>query len=444
MVGKLRSWGSFSVAMVLMLILQLGILAMSSGTASADNPPTPTDQQITVLVSGRFSITVKASLPSTGYTWEVGFDQSLLSLVKRYIPYGTSMIGLGDVETFEFEGMEAGETEICLNYESSFEWNNPRIETKTFKVVVLTPTLPPISYPVINSFTVSPSSMIAGAYSVLRWSVSNATSVTIDNGVGSVSSSGSCAIDPVTTTVYTLVASNGANTMVRSVTVNVTPAPPATPNSLPIVSRIIFSNSESAQIRITPNTTPPKLSSRIWMASDVTCLASDPDNDNLDYNWSTDSGKIQGEGSKIRWIAPGISGNYTITVTVADDKGASTSFSIKVMVYCCGNGCPPTVTPISYPVINSFTVSPSSMIAGAYSVLRWSVSNATSVTIDNGVGSVSSSGSCAINPVTTTVYTLVASNGASAMVRSVTVNVTPAPTPPPPAPPPTLGQNSLH
>jgi len=231
--GKLRIWGSFSVVMMLMLILQVGILGISSGTALADNPPTPSDQQITVLVSGRFSITVNASLPSAGYTWEVGFDQRLLSLVKRYTPSGTSMIGVGGVETFEFEGMKVGETEIYLNYEPSFESNNPRLETKTYKVVVLAPTRPPISYPVINSFTVSPFSIETGASSILRWSVSNATSVTIDNGVGSVSSSGSCAINPVTTTVYTLLASNGANTIAQQVTVNSTPAPSPPPPAWP-------------------------------------------------------------------------------------------------------------------------------------------------------------------------------------------------------------------
>ena len=343
--GKLRGCESFSVAMVLMLILQVGILAILSGTALADNPPpTPTDQQITLLVSGRYSITVSAGLPTTGYAWDVVFDQSLLKLVKRYIPSGTDIIGAGGVETFEFEGMKVGETEICLNYKISSEPVNLGLETKTFNVVILSPTPPPMWYPVINSFTARQSSITAGASTVLRWSVSNATSVTIDNGVGSVSSSGELIVSPATACDYTMLASNGGNTMAQTVTVNVTPAPPASPNSLPIVRRIIFTNPENTQISIKPNTTPPALSSRIWSPTDITCLASDSDNDVLDYNWSTDSGNIQGEGSKIKWIAPGISGDNTITVTVADSNGASTNFSIKVRVYCCGNGCPtPTV-----------------------------------------------------------------------------------------------------
>lgn len=337
--GKLRGCGSFLVAMVLMLILQIGILGISPGTAVAENTPTPADQQITLLVSGRFSITVKASLPTPGYKWEIAFDERLLKLIKRHTPSGTDIIGAGGVETFDFEGIKAGETEIYLNYNLSLDPVNPRLETRTFNVVILSPTPPPIWCPVINSFTTSPG-IRKGASSVLRWSVSNAASINIDNGVGNVTSSGTLTVSPATSADYTLQASNGGNTIAQTVTVNVTPAPPASPNCPPIVHRIVFINPDSAQISVKPNTTPPALSSRIWAPADITCLAIDSDDDDLDYNWSTDSGKIQGEGFKIKWIAPGISGDSVITVTVVDSNGASTSFSIKVRVYCLGNGCP--------------------------------------------------------------------------------------------------------
>ena len=96
---------------------------------------TDAGQRITVPVGVTFTINVSAN-PTTGYTWEVGFDQSLLKLVRRYTPSGTGMIGAGGVESFEFQGMRAGETEVYLNYKRSFEPNNPALETKTFKVTV--------------------------------------------------------------------------------------------------------------------------------------------------------------------------------------------------------------------------------------------------------------------------------------------------------------------
>lgn len=92
-------------------------------------------QRITVPAGVTFTINVNAN-PTTGYTWEVGFDQSLLKLVRRFTPSNTGMMGAGGVESFEFEGMRAGDTEVYLNYKRPFEPNNPALETKTFKVTI--------------------------------------------------------------------------------------------------------------------------------------------------------------------------------------------------------------------------------------------------------------------------------------------------------------------
>lgn len=82
-----------------------------------------------------FVISVNAN-PTTGYTWEVGFDQSLLKLVKRYTPSKTSLVGAGGVESFEFEGIKKGDTEVYLNYKRPFEQNDPNMITKKFHVVI--------------------------------------------------------------------------------------------------------------------------------------------------------------------------------------------------------------------------------------------------------------------------------------------------------------------
>ncbi len=90
---------------------------------------------ITIPVGISFTINVKAN-PTTGYAWEAGFDQSLLKLVKQYTPSDSGAIGAGGIESFEFQGMRAGETEIYLNYKRSFEPNNPSLDTKIFKVTI--------------------------------------------------------------------------------------------------------------------------------------------------------------------------------------------------------------------------------------------------------------------------------------------------------------------
>jgi peptidoglycan-associated lipoprotein len=87
-------------------------------------------------------------------------------------------------------------------------------------------------------------------------------------------------------------------------------------------------------------------------------------------------------------------------------------------------------------VIGSFTAEPSTIVKGESSTLRWSVSNATSVTIDNGIGTVQASGSRVVSPAENTTYRMTASGAGGDAVAAVTVYVTTPPPPPAPAPAP--------
>ena len=98
---------------------------------------------------------------------------------------------------------------------------------------------------------------------------------------------------------------------------------------------------------------------------------------------------------------------------------------------------PPTATtapPAAAPVINSFTAEPSTIEPGQSSTLSWSISGATDMTIDQGVGAVQSTGMRQVFPRTSTSYTLTARGPGGMDSRSVTVEVSTAPPPPPPAP----------
>ena len=50
----------------------------------------------------------------------------------------------------------------------------------------------------------NPSTITVGESSNLSWSVTNATTVTIDNGIGSVALTGTTVVSPTTDTTYTL------------------------------------------------------------------------------------------------------------------------------------------------------------------------------------------------------------------------------------------------
>jgi len=82
------------------------------------------------------------------------------------------------------------------------------------------------------------------------------------------------------------------------------------------------------------------------------------------------------------------------------------------------------------PVIASFTVEPTSIEVGQSVTLRWSVSNATDVTIDQGVGAVQSQGSRQLSPRRSTTYTLTANGPGGSDTRSVNVTVSNPPPPP--------------
>jgi peptidoglycan-associated lipoprotein len=97
--------------------------------------------------------------------------------------------------------------------------------------------------------------------------------------------------------------------------------------------------------------------------------------------------------------------------------------------------------PAAKPAIGYFTAEPSTVTTGQPSSLRWSVTDASSVKIDNGIGEVSPNGRRGVYPTATTTYHLTATNGAGTSEADATVTVS---TPPPPAPISTGGQPTIQ
>ncbi len=94
---------------------------------------------------------------------------------------------------------------------------------------------------------------------------------------------------------------------------------------------------------------------------------------------------------------------------------------------------PPPTT--AKPSITSFTIEPRSIERGQAATLRWSVTNATDITIDQGVGPVQQNGSRQVYPSSTTTYTLIANGPGGSDTRTVTAEIASAPAPPPPPAP---------
>lgn len=105
----------------------------------------------------------------------------------------------------------------------------------------------------IDVFSVEPTAIERGQSATLRWSVANATDVTIDQGLGTVTANGSRQIFPTTTTTYTLTARSTNGTDSRLVTVEVrVPAPPPpkapTTSTQTLSAREIFTREMQADV----------------------------------------------------------------------------------------------------------------------------------------------------------------------------------------------------
>jgi len=88
----------------------------------------------------------------------------------------------------------------------------------------------------------------------------------------------------------------------------------------------------------------------------VTCTASDPDNNKLIYEWTTTGGNISGTGAVVNWTAPEEVGMYDVTVVVTDSLRKVTG-SIALIA---SNGPPPViqnliVTAIGHPYLKATT-----------------------------------------------------------------------------------------
>lgn len=91
--------------------------------------------------------------------------------------------------------------------------SNGALTTDNFSLTETLPTTPaPVLAPTCT-LVANPTFVASGSSSVLSWTTKNATTVSINNGVGSVAtSSGTTSVSPAATTTYTLTASSNATT----------------------------------------------------------------------------------------------------------------------------------------------------------------------------------------------------------------------------------------
>jgi inhibitor of cysteine peptidase len=120
-------------------LLLLVVVATCLVTGCIGEVETYTDpgQTVTIGVNQEFVIAF-GSNPTTGYSWQESYDQTMLELVEKIYRPGEEarkgVVGAGGVEYFRFKAVKTGQTEITLVYKRPWEEPTPQDVTKVFTI----------------------------------------------------------------------------------------------------------------------------------------------------------------------------------------------------------------------------------------------------------------------------------------------------------------------
>ena len=254
--------------------------------------------------------------------------------------------------------------------------------TATANVTITVTANPP---PAVT-ISADPASIPYGGSSTITWSSTNADWCDIQPDVGTVSPSGFITVSPLATTTYTITAYGLGGTATTTVTITVASAPAPT-----------------VQISANPATIVVGSSTTLtWTSTNAVSCDIQPDVGTVGPNWSIE-------------VSPSTTTTYTITAT---GPGGTATDSVTVTV----TAAPPAPTV-------SISANPATIQSGASSALTWSSTNATSCSINQGIGTVNTSGSITVSPTETTTYTITATGLGGTTTASATITVTPPPPP---------------
>jgi len=245
-----------------------------------------------------------------------------------------------------------------------------------------TPTPTPTPDPSVT-LTASQTTITAGQNVTLTWTSNNATTLSIDQGVGPLPAlNGNVIVAPTANTTYTITATSGSKAATANVVITVNPAPQ------PATATIISAPT------IVAATQPYTLT---WSSANANSVSISPSILDDDPNGTALSGSATLIGTHTT--------TYTITATGTVGNPATASATVTV-------------------VVATLTASATTINSGQSVDLNWATESATAYSIDNGVAALpAASGHVTVAPTKTTTYTLTATNGAVTATSQVTVTV---------------------
>ncbi|MHB8085068.1 MAG: hypothetical protein ACYDHZ_04535 [Dehalococcoidia bacterium] len=249
--------------------------------------------------------------------------------------------------------------------------------------------------PAITKFEVTPSSLTPGGSATLQWEITNATTVSIDQGIGTVALSGNRSITPGSSTTYKLTATNQYGSSSASTQVLVAGAQPSAGS--------IFNLPYVAVFTVQPaNTIADYPALLVWDVQNAFDVVIEPGLSIIPIKGSS------------QITSPRFTTTYKLTAT--NDQGSIIATTTQTI-----SGVLPS---IETPVINYFTANPYVIHKGDKATLSWQTVGGSAVTIDKGgLGTISGEGTAQVSPDETTTYTMIVTGPAGAQYQSVTVNV---------------------
>ncbi|MCB9385087.1 MAG: OmpA family protein [Bryobacterales bacterium] len=282
---------------------------------------------------------------------------------------------LGDVDLMGTSRVTVNETTVFTLTAKSGD--KTITETRTVEVTK--------TAPLIVSFNAEPRNIAKGESSVLSWETANADQVTIDvqegsgMSLGSVGTAGTATVSPMETTTYKITATNQSGSVTRTVTIQV--GPPGMPRILNFVA--------------TPQEIDPgEFSTLMWEVENADSVSIDKGVGPVDLSGNSD-------------VQPNDTTTYVLT---ASNNNGTVTASVIVSVRRA-------VRILSFQANKTTVANP-----GDPAMLSWTTENADRVVLVN-VGDQDPNGSATVNPVGTTLYTLIAYGQNSSVQAVVTINV---------------------
>ncbi|HEX3156180.1 MAG TPA: alkaline phosphatase family protein [Candidatus Angelobacter sp.] len=235
----------------------------------------------------------------------------------------------------------------------------------------------------VIAFAANSGTIVQGQSTMLSWKVTNAASFSISPAVssGALPLTGTANVSPAQTTTYvgTATDANG-KTATSSVVVTVVPQGSAPTISLSISPGVVSAGQTTNLTWTSTNATSVAIKPAL-LGDDVTSVA------------------LSGTAA----VSPTASTTFTATATGAGGTTATATATVNLLGV-------------------TLVANPTQIGPGQTANLTWTSANATSVSIDQGIGAVGASGSQVVSPAATTIYTITATNGTATATATATVN----------------------